>query len=62
MTTYQAHVKGLQSTFEDFNICQIPKLQNNHEDALANLDSTIPVTASQAISAAKLSILNGKLL
>ena len=49
MTAYLAHVKRLQSKFEEFNIIQIPRLENNHADALANLGLVIPVTASQAI-------------
>ena len=42
-------MKNLQSTFEEFNIVQIPRLENRHADALANLGSSIPVTKSQSI-------------
>ena len=46
MTSYLEHVKTLQSTFEKFNITQIPRLENSHSDALANLGSSIPITKS----------------
>ena len=49
MTDYLAHVKELQSTFEEFNISQVPRLENIHVDGLANLGSAIPVTSSQSI-------------
>ena len=39
----------MQSTFEEFNITQIPRLDNSHADALANLGSSIPATESQLI-------------
>ena len=42
-------MKTLQSNFKEFNIAQIPRLENNHIDALANLDSSIPTTRSQSI-------------
>ena len=49
MASYLEHVKTLQSTFEEFNIAQIPRLDNSHVDALSNLGSFIPTTESQSI-------------
>ena len=49
MASYLEHIKILQSTFEEFDIAQIPKLNNSHADALANLGSSIPATESQSI-------------
>ncbi|KAL5581545.1 hypothetical protein UlMin_013987 [Ulmus minor] len=49
MASYLEHVKILQPTFEEFDIAQIPKLDNSHADALANLGSSIPATESQTI-------------
>ena len=49
MTSYLAYVKELQSTFKEFNISQVPRLENNHADCLANLGSAILVTSSQFI-------------
>ena len=49
MESYLEHVKTLQSTFNEFNIVQVPKLENNHIDTLANLGSSILMTESQAI-------------
>ena len=49
MTTYLAHVKKFQSTFEEFNIVEVPILENSHADTLANLGSFVPVTASPSI-------------
>ena len=46
MASYLEHVKTLQSTFKEFNIAQIHKLDNSHADALANLSSYIPTTES----------------
>ncbi|KAL5554977.1 hypothetical protein UlMin_037213 [Ulmus minor] len=48
MASYLDHVKNLQSTFEEFNIVQVPRLENSHADALVNLSSFIPTTESQA--------------
>ncbi|KAL5539209.1 hypothetical protein UlMin_043494 [Ulmus minor] len=39
----------LQPAFEEFDISQIPRLDNSHADALANLGSSIPATESQSI-------------
>ena len=50
MASYLEHVKTLQSSFEKFNIAQIPTLENSHADALANLGSSIPTTKSQSIT------------
>ena len=30
MASYLGHVKTLQSTFEEFNIAQIPRIENSH--------------------------------
>ena len=46
MDSYLEHVKILQFTFEKFDIAQIPRLDNSHADALANLGSPIPTTES----------------
>ena len=46
MVSYLEHVKTLQSTFEEFDIAQIPRLDNSHADALANLGSSIPANES----------------
>jgi len=50
MASYLEHVKTLQSTFEEFDIAQIPRLDNIHANALANLGSSIPTIESQSIS------------
>ncbi|KAL5556089.1 hypothetical protein UlMin_038325 [Ulmus minor] len=39
----------LQPAFEEFDISQIPRADNSHADALANLGSSIPATESQTI-------------
>ena len=49
MASYLEHVKVLQPAFEEFDIAQIPKLDNSHTDALANLGFFILVTESQSI-------------
>ena len=46
MASYLDHVKTLQSNFEEFNIAQIPRLDNIHANALANLGSSILATES----------------
>src|SRR5690606_23904584 len=46
MSSYLDHVKTLQSTFKEFNIVQVPRLENSHVDALANVGSSIPATDS----------------
>ena len=50
MASYLEHVKTLQSTFEEFDIAQILRLDNNYANALANLGSSILDTKSQSIS------------
>ena len=37
MTTYLLKVRELLATFEKYEICQIPRSQNSHADALARL-------------------------
>ena len=49
MASYLEHVKILRPTFEEFDIAQIPRLDNSHADALANLGSSIPAIESQSI-------------
>ena len=49
MASYLEHVKILLPTFEEFDIAHIPRLDNSHADALANLGSSILATKSQSI-------------
>ncbi len=49
MASYLAHVKTLQFVFLKFNITEVPRLENSHADALANLGSSVPATESQTI-------------
>ncbi|KAL5547324.1 hypothetical protein UlMin_007011 [Ulmus minor] len=49
MASYLEHVKILQPAFDEFDISQIPRVDNSHADALANLGSSIPATESQLI-------------
>ncbi|KAL5564335.1 hypothetical protein UlMin_027499 [Ulmus minor] len=49
MASYLEHIKILQPAFEEFDISQIPRVDNSHADALANLGSSIPITESQKI-------------
>lgn len=42
MTSYLAHVKNMQSTFEVFNITHVLRSKGNHKDTLANLGSPHP--------------------
>ncbi|KAL5580502.1 hypothetical protein UlMin_012944 [Ulmus minor] len=49
MASYLEHIKILQPAFEEFDILQIPRVDNSHADALANLGSSIPITESQTI-------------
>lgn len=46
MASYLEHVKTLQSTFKEFNITQIRRLENVHADTLANLGLSFPTTES----------------
>ena len=49
IASYLEHDKILQSTFEEFDIAQIPRLENSHADTLANLGFSILATESQSI-------------
>ncbi|KAL5549326.1 hypothetical protein UlMin_004557 [Ulmus minor] len=49
MASYLEHIKILQPAFEEFDISQIPRTDNSHANALANLGSSIPATESQTI-------------
>ena len=49
MASYLDHVKTLHTNFEEFNITQIPRLDNSHADALVNLGSSILITESQSV-------------
>ncbi|KAL5546495.1 hypothetical protein UlMin_006182 [Ulmus minor] len=49
MISYLAHVKKLQTSFDEFNITQVPRLENTHADLLANLGSSVPATTSHTI-------------
>ena len=49
MASYLEHIKILQPAFEEFDISQIPRVDNSHADALANLGSSIPATELQTI-------------
>ncbi|KAL5570327.1 hypothetical protein UlMin_026902 [Ulmus minor] len=49
MASYLEHVKVLHPAFDEFDISQIPRVDNSHADALANLGSSIPATESQSI-------------
>lgn len=46
MASYLEHIKILQSKFKEVDIAQIPKLDNSHANALANLGSSILATES----------------
>ena len=46
MIAYLAHVKELQSSFEEFNIVNVPRLENGHVNALTNLGLVVPVMTS----------------
>ncbi|KAL5566007.1 hypothetical protein UlMin_029171 [Ulmus minor] len=49
MISYLAHVKKLQTSFDEFKITQVPRLENTHADSLANLGSSVPATTSHTI-------------
>ena len=49
MTTYLKKALELKEQFKEFNIEQIPRDENSHADALANLGSAVQVTKSQTI-------------
>ena len=49
MAAYLELVKKLQSSFEKFSILQVPRTENNHADALANLGAAIQTTTPMPI-------------
>ncbi|XP_031267712.1 uncharacterized protein LOC116126151 [Pistacia vera] len=49
MTSYLSMVKELQAKFEEFSIVQIPRAENYHVDALANLGSALPCSSQSSI-------------
>ena len=49
MTTYLKKAMELKEHFSNVNIEQIPRDENSHTDALANLNSTVQVTESNRI-------------
>ncbi|XP_057775328.1 uncharacterized protein LOC130994298 [Salvia miltiorrhiza] len=50
MTAYLGKTKELQSCFEEFTINQVPRGENGHADALANLGSTIQTAQPKTIT------------
>ena len=46
ITAYLTYVKELQSSFEEFIIIEVPKLENGHDGTLANLGLAIQATTS----------------
>ncbi|XP_062103959.1 uncharacterized protein LOC133815088 [Humulus lupulus] len=49
MTAYLNKTKELQSVFDEFTINQVPRRENSHADALANLGSSIQTTDPKTI-------------
>ena len=49
MNTYLKKALELKEQFKEFNIEQIPRDENSHADALANLCSAVQVTKSQTV-------------
>ena len=49
MTSYLKKALELKEQFNELNIEQIPRDENSHTDALANLGSTIQVTESKTV-------------
>ncbi|XP_060972410.1 uncharacterized protein LOC133038318 [Cannabis sativa] len=49
MTAYLEKTKELQSTFDEFTVSQVPRENNSHADALANLGSSIQTTSPKTI-------------
>ena len=49
MTTYLKKALELKEKFKEFNIAQIPRDENSHANALANLGLAVQVTKSQTI-------------
>ncbi|XP_057803551.1 uncharacterized protein LOC131018872 [Salvia miltiorrhiza] len=50
MTAYLGKTKELQSSFEEFTINQVPRGENGHADALANLGSVIQTAQPKTIT------------
>ncbi|KAL5827790.1 hypothetical protein ACOSQ3_019640 [Xanthoceras sorbifolium] len=49
MSAYLTLVKELQASFKSFDIEQIPRSENTHADALANLGSALDTTVERTI-------------
>ncbi|XP_031256102.1 uncharacterized protein LOC116114089 [Pistacia vera] len=49
MMAYLNLVKELKSQFEEFSITQIPRVENSHADALANLGSALQCSSQSSI-------------
>ncbi|XP_031252714.1 uncharacterized protein LOC116110637 [Pistacia vera] len=49
MTTYLNLVKELQAQFKEFFIAQVPRAENSHADALANLGSALQCSSQSSI-------------
>ncbi|XP_031282092.1 uncharacterized protein LOC116140629 [Pistacia vera] len=49
MTSYLSMVKELQAQFDEFSIVQIPKAENSHANALANLGSALKCSSQSSI-------------
>ncbi|KAL5829304.1 hypothetical protein ACOSQ3_018772 [Xanthoceras sorbifolium] len=49
MSAYLILVKELQASFESFDIEQVPRSENKHADALANLGSALDTTVERTI-------------
>ncbi|XP_031281185.1 uncharacterized protein LOC116139651 [Pistacia vera] len=49
MASYLSMVKELQAQFEEFSIIQIPRVENYHADAFANLGSALPSSSQSSI-------------
>ena len=49
ITTYLKKALDLKEQFKEFSMKQIPRDENSHADALANLSSAVQVTKSQTI-------------
>ena len=49
MISYLSHVKKLQSSFDEFNITQVLRLENSHADSLVNLGSSVSAMTCQTI-------------
>ncbi|KAL5789111.1 hypothetical protein ACOSQ2_003999 [Xanthoceras sorbifolium] len=49
MSAYLTLVKQLQASFKSLDIKQVPRSENTHADALANLGSALDIAAKQTI-------------